>query len=503
MKKILALFLTLFTAAATAADDSQPDYIYAVHSETHHLIAMRGRAFRAHDDIAHLYIHAEKTHRVCTLRIVPGQTEAVVVSTEDIPDDSDHSVTRSSMALTSRTMRWDFDEDGGNVYIVKNRCQDDAAVIEVKNLPEGYMISQSTAVPHEGKLLLMLQEKATGKYSFVFYDVATCTLGDKLYPAGTEMKDSLIWRGGNLVWQITPGRLKHSVRIYDLESEQYACDTQFYGAYYDVIVPMGRQLVCVKFNGDVVIKTPLDAPQIAADATAPRNTTLYGVSWQPCDTIFRAPGKVFTANESTFYRRIDQYVYELRISNETHFSENPVFDATGYLSSHPGDNPYISSLHTGEIALNGGDEFLLPETLDATPLRVKNVPSGYVIDACAAVACGDKLALHLTNEAEGKSAYALLNTDTAAIEGPLHPIPLSRPASLIQREADIIWEVGKAKAWELPLTAYDLRENKQVFHAVLDSPRIICILGNKVYYVDIDDLLKIEKTMINPAPVRE
>ena len=482
MKKILTLLLTLFSAAAaTAADDSQPDYIYAVHHETKNLIAMNGRVYRAHDDIAYHYIHTEKTQRVRTLRIIPGQTQAVVVSTEDTPDTGEHSVTYDNMAFNSFTKRWGFGEDGGNVYIINNRRQDDAAVIEVKNLPEGYVISRSTAVPHEGKLLLMLQEKATGKCSFAFYDVATCTLGDKLYPADSGSEAALIWRGGNLVWQITPGRMCDAVKIYDLESEKYACDTQLYGAYYDVIVPMGRQLACVKFNGDVVIKSPLDAPQIAADAPAPRDTTLYGVPMQPGDTILCTPGKVFTADESAFYRRIDQYVYELRISDETHFSEIPVFDATGYQSSHPGNN------------LNGGDEFLLPEKSDATPLRVKNVPSGYVIDACAAVACGDKLALHLTNEAEGKSAYALLNTATAAIEGPLHPIPLSRPASLIQREADIIWEVGNANAWELPLTAYDLRENKQVFHAVLDSPRIICILGSKACYVDIHDLLNIVK----------
>lgn len=496
MKKLLALLLAFFTAAVTMAaeEDLGSDFIYSVHNRTNKLIAQRGHAFRAHDDI--IYTHILETEwEIRTLRVIPGQVEAAIVSTTK-PPCSEQKVYPSMPPCLSTTEYQGYNEDAGNVYIINNRREDDAAEVEVKNLPEGFSISMSTAVPHDGKLLLILQEDATQKRFFAFFDVADGMLATPFYPGALADPTSLIWRGGNLVWQISNGRMFTVFNVYDLEKGEYLRKSASCGAYYSAIVPKGRQLICIKSNNDVDILTPLDEPQIAPDAPAPHSTMIYGIPDQPGDTILCTPGKAFFADKSTIYRSDEKWVYALSISRETHFMQKPVFNASEYTVAQPGHNHIISSRYTGDINLQGGDAFLIPKQHTATPLRVNNLPSGYVIDACAAVPYGDKLALHLTHAAEGKCAFALLNTATATIEGPLHPAPLSRPASLIQHSEHLIWEISQANAWEIPLSAYDLRSNKRVFQDTLDTPAAICIPGDTAAHIDIHDLLNINRNQL-------
>ena len=489
MKRIIALLLTLFTVVTTAAAVDEHENIYAVHHDTHKLIALRGRVFRARGNSFYAYGYDQKNNRhiVYAKHVIPGQPIVRSRPIAQLPYTRMPHDTPGALVYYSSTERQSYNEDGGNVYIVDNRREDAAEEVEVKNLPEGCTIYHCAAVPHEGKLPILLKEQDE-KYSLAFLDVASGTLGEKRYPGFSPHSPSLIWRGGDLVWQITAGRMCTLFKIYDLKKEQYLTGDSTCGAYYSELVPSGSRLIAVKGNGDVNIITPLEKPRVAADAPTPSDTTLYGIPEQPGDTILCTPGKVYTAGESTFYRIAQNHVNKLTLSGKTHMQETAVFDMTGYTNANPGQNPIISHRYTGEIDLHGGDIILMPEGAAPAPLRVKNLPSGYVIDACAATPCEGKLALHLTHAAEGKCAYALMDTATAAIEGPLHPVPVSQPASLIQRNAHLIWEITKGNAWEIPLTAYDLRTDRRVFETRIDTPKGICILGNTVVCISIHDL---------------
>lgn len=500
----LTFLVSVLLCCAATADTPAPSHateelIYATHSRTHKLIAVRGLVFRAHDGIFYSQAQKNNRHVVLALHLVPGQPDAATEEVAEIHYPKTET-TAGERIYPSHTHRWEWNEDGGNMYIYDEKSEDAATEVEVKNLPPGYSIRKSAAVPHEGKLLLILKEDATDECSYAFLDIATGTLSEKRYP-GAKAEASLIWRGGNLVWQIYTGRMCTVFDIYDLEQEKYLVKDGTCAAYYYCITPMNRTLIGIKANDDVDIITPLDPKQIVADAPAPRDATLYGIPEQPGDTILCAPGKVYTAGENTFYVTDEQCVYEVSIIRRTHMMEKPVFPMDKYVACAPGERNIISHRYKYDVSPYGGDAILMPKESAATPLRVKNLPSGYVIDACAAVPCEGKLALHLTHAAEDKCAYALLNPDTATIEGPLHPAPVSRPASLIQRRADIIWEISQQrKNTDIPISAYDLRLNKRVFEQEINSPDGICILGDTAVELTIRALLNPLYTLRDMAP---
>lgn len=191
----------------------RPSALYGISEEAGDtLITVPAEVYTVHDSTAYLYAGSAV---YAVERIAPNRTHW-----EKVYTPAEHQGILYSYGAHKHPPLSISQINGGDLYLVETGAHPTSR--RITNMPDGYSLNQCTPLPRDGKILLKLDNKAEGKSCYAIMDEATAAIFSPLYETEPGEALSLIWRGGDLVYEVVKNSPKWdlSVRLYNLREQK-------------------------------------------------------------------------------------------------------------------------------------------------------------------------------------------------------------------------------------------------------------------------------------------